>query len=172
MRQRPAKALLEVPDPGQPASRSTRLSLICADGTRGAGKYPTCDAQVAWLARCNNPEQNDPDECYGLLVPEACASEADCRDGLESFSLFSFDGVRLDAPHKSLWLSYFTNAGNLPDDDGSFTVRPPAGAEEVRRTECIRWQAPRTTTQHAHLWAVVRDNRGRLTAWDQRIIVR
>ncbi|MBN1605114.1 MAG: hypothetical protein JW940_00700 [Polyangiaceae bacterium] len=75
-------------------------------------------------------------------------------------------------PHKSLWLSYFTNAGSLPDDSGSFALRPPTEAAEVKRTQCVRWQAPRTPTEDAHLWAVVRDNRGGLVAFDQRVIVR
>jgi hypothetical protein len=307
---------------------STRLWLICADGSRGAGKDPTCDAEVAWFARCDNPEHNDPDRCYdrytswadvlaphvadtsvgaypegfglgpsfdfappdGILsqktsldastvrygtsyvyfavcsgelvtvhgaqgrlpvecreretgrvldhrsfvvgvttlytydritsqnplllaprfdevrLPEECTSGSDCPDGfecsaqsacvpvvrpcqeedsdrceehcldfglgLDSFSLFSIDGTPLDAPQKSLWLSYFTNAGTLPDDAGSFAVHPPTGAAQVERTECIRWQAPPRTTEDAHLWAVVRDDRGGLAAYDQRIIVR
>jgi hypothetical protein len=91
---------------------------------------------------------------------------------LDSFSLFSVDGTRLETPRKSLWLDYFANAGSLPDDEGSFAVHPPTGAADAERTECIRWQAPRQATEHAHLWAVLRDNRGGLATFEQRIAVR
>jgi hypothetical protein len=306
---------------------STRLSMLCVDGRGGSSEEPTCDAEVAWFAHCDNPAENDPTKCldryskwgaeltktvsetpaearpsgfgfgpsfdfvaprdilagelevggrgvrygtsyvffaacagqlvavsdvterlpvecrdretgerldqrslvvgvttvysYDLVtshnpvfsgprfddaaIPASCVSTADCpaefdcsKEGqclpvvsccqaedpsmcpehcltlelaLDSFSLFSLDGARLSSPQKSLWLDYFTNAGNLPADEASLGLRPPAQASATRRTECIRWQAPKVPTEHAHLWAVVRDDRGGLATWDQRIIV-
>lgn len=307
---------------------STQLSVLCADGRHGAGTEPTCNAEVAWFTRCDNPEQNDPknclrsyarwgdglassvsdtplavypdgfafgevlsfsapsnvlrDEfeiagtrirfgrsyvffalCVGRLVwvrgkseelpvecrdpqtnrvldqsrfvvgmttvysydlatsrnpvllhprfdevsiPEHCNTSSECpatfdcspenqcvplvqrctkahsedceahcfslEVGLDSFSLFSTDGARIGAPTKSVWLDYLTNAGNLPDDDARFGVDAPEGDTTARRTPCIRWQAPTAPTDNAHLWAVVRDDRGGTAVWDQRIMVR
>jgi hypothetical protein len=90
----------------------------------------------------------------------------------DSFHLFSIEGARLETPTKSLWLSYLTNAGNLPADDANFALEAPTFPAISNRTPCIRWQPPTAPTEQAHLWAVVRDNRGGLSTWDQRIIVR
>ncbi len=305
---------------------STQLSIGCVDGSRGADREPTCGVDVAWFAECNNPDENDPQNClsryanwtdalalhiadtpteaypdgfgfgpvfnfsapesilnaefevagntirYGtsyvffaactgqlvsvrnvsgrlpvecrdrrtgktldqrsfvvgvttlysydrvtsrnplLLTPRfddveipgacnvtaecpsgfdcsmegqclpvvrSCANEESCDEhclsfelGVDSFSLFTIDGTRLEAPQKPVWLSYFTNAGKLPDDEASFVLHAPTDAVSARRTQCIRWQPPGAPTEHAHLWAVVRDSRGGLAVWDQRIIVR
>ena len=106
-------------------------------------------------------------------------NSADCKEhclnfelGIDSYSLFSINGDRLEAPKKSLWLTYLTNAGNLPDDEASFALHAPPDGATVKRTPCIRWRPPRTPTEEAHLWAVVRDTRGGFATWDQRIIVR
>lgn len=116
-------------------------------------------------------------QCLPVVRP--CADEESCEVhcltfelGVDSFSLFAIDGTRLEAPEKSLWLSYLTNTGNLPDDEASFGLDAPTDAASVKRTQCIRWQAPSTPTEHAHLWAVVRDSRGGFAVWDLRIIVR
>lgn len=305
---------------------STQLSVLCADGRHGAETEPTCNAEIAWFTRCDNPEQRDPKNClrsyarwaddlassvadtpvsaypdgfsfgrvskfsapstilhdefavagtkirfgtsyvffalcagklawvrnkseelpiecrdpqtntvldqsrfvvgmttiytYDLVtslnpvllsprfdevpIPEHCDTSTECPAtfdcspedqcvpsvqrctkphsedcethclsldiGLDSFSLFSIDGARVG--RKSVWLEYLTNAGNLPDEDARFGVDEPEGKAAARRTQCIHWQAPTTPTDNAHLWAVVRDDRGGTAVWDQRIIVR
>jgi hypothetical protein len=307
---------------------STELSIHCVDGSQGTDAEPACDVEVAWFARCNNPADNDPDNCIGgytnwvekfplpiaetpiedypdgfgfgptfnftapddvlrdefdaagnivrygtsyvffavcagqlvsvrntsnrlpvecrdrvtgktldqrrfvvgvttlysydlvhnrnpvlltprfddVEIPDSCNDASECPSGfdcstenhclpvlqtcaeedsddcnehclsfglsLDSFRLFSIDGTRLETPRKSVWLSYFTNAGNLPDDETSFALHAPTDATRVSRTQCIRWQPPSTPTEQAHLWAVVRDNRGGFATWDQRILVR
>lgn len=307
---------------------ATQLSVFCADGRHGAGTEPSCNVEVAWFTRCDNPEQNEPktclraysrwgdsrtalvadtpvsaypegfafardlgfsapsdilrDEfdlagrgirfgtsylffalCAGNLawirgnseklpvecrdpgtnrvldqsrfvvgmttiysydvatsrnpvllnprfdersIPEHCATSAECPAtfecsaedqcvpvvprcekqrsedceehclsldvGLDSFNLFSIEGARVGAPAKSVWLDYLTNAGNLPDEDARFGMDAPGDDTASQRTPCIRWQAPTVPTDQAHLWAVVRDDRGGTAVWDQRIIVR
>ncbi len=106
----------------------------------------------------------EPDDC-----PEHCLTVAVAQ---ESFSLLSEDGSSIAEPKKSVWLEALTNAGQLPADEASFGIRPPREGAAARRTPCIRWQAPTTPTRHAHLWTVVRDNRGGLASWDLPIIVR
>ncbi|HMA94870.1 MAG TPA: hypothetical protein VKP30_19400 [Polyangiaceae bacterium] len=307
---------------------STQLSVLCADGRRGASTEPTCNVEVAWFARCDNPVRNDPKNClraysrwaddlvssvadtplaaypdgfaFGRVfgfsapstilrdefdlagnrirfgtsyiffalcagrlawvhgkseqlpvecrdpvtnkvldqsrfvvgtttvysydvatsrnpvllnprfddvsVPEHCDTSAECPPnfdcstenrcvplvrrcakrhsedceehclsldlGLDGFSLFSLEGARIGAPTKSVWLDYLTNAGNLPGEDARFGIDAPQDDSAVQRTPCIRWQAPTVPTENAHLWAVVRDDRGGTAVWDQRIIVR
>ncbi|MGC4064777.1 MAG: hypothetical protein QM784_09065 [Polyangiaceae bacterium] len=89
----------------------------------------------------------------------------------ESYRLFRSDGVALRSPTKALWVEYFTNAGVFPDDDG-FALPPPAANDSSRRNPCIFWRAPPNATDNAHLWVVVRDDRGGVATWDQRVIVR
>jgi len=120
--------------------------------------------------------------CIPVVAP-CLQSESDhcpwhCLDfnlDSDSFGIFTADGARVGAPSKSLWLNSFANAGRFSDDDDyetSFSLEPPTSPAPSKRTPCLRWQAPSTTTDHAHVWAVVRDNRGGLTVRDQRIMVR
>jgi hypothetical protein len=317
----------------QPASLSpgeaTELSVICADGSRGVTKNPACDVEIAWFDDCNNPDKNDPVECfdgyasrshalaspvadtptdsgfkgfhfgptfeftapknilaqkvtvagqtarygvsyvfyavcagrlypvheavdhlpvecrsrnsgkrlgqshfvvgfttvysYDLIVnhnpeiveasfdratiPADCTATEDCPENFEcsaerqcipvvetcsddhpqgckkhclkvkldraSFNLFAIDGTMLDTPLKSLWFDYFSNARDMSNDNDSETRAlndKNGGVHE--RTSCINWYAPAAPTEQAHVWVIIRDNRGGLTAWDQRIIVR
>jgi hypothetical protein len=315
----------------QPASlapgESARLSVGCADGSRGATEEPACDVEIAWFADCSNPDKNDPSKCFeryagwpdrlaspaadtaptsfpngfgfgatfeftapddilsqevkvgqnaihfgasylyfavcagqlfpvkdvgqrlpiecrernsgrpldqrrfvvgmttlysydsitssnpqllsprfdSVSIPTNCAATADCPSsfecgaestcvpvveicsrkhskgcsahcldfelGLASFSVFGIDGTMLGEPRKSLWLDYFTNTGKLLED-GHFSLEPPSDALTPAPSGCAYWQAPPIPTEHAHLWVVVRDDRGGLALWDQRIIVR
>lgn len=309
-------------------SASTRLSVVCVDGSRPHEESPDCSVEIAWFTQCDNPSQNDPKKCFGEyttfyrdLAPKiaetpaesypvgfgfgptfdlstdetilsqharvgerdiqygvsyvyfaVCAGElvsargssdrlpVDCRDrntgrsvsqerfvvgltaiysydvitnhnpillmsrfdgqeipngcdaasqcppglvcssagecvpvvdrcgsqrpescrwhclnfdlGWDSFSLFDLEGVRIRKPQKSLWLDHYTNAGSFPEDVAGFPLHAPAERADVAQSSCVQWQAPNTPTEQAHLWAVVRDNRGGLTLWDQRIIVK
>jgi hypothetical protein len=117
-------------------------------------------------------------EC--LPVVEVCSKthqrgcKVHCLDfalAKSSFGIFGPDGSQLPTPEKSLWLDYFTNAGGLPDDP-TFALLTPKDATTTERSDCIAWVPPPEATQNAHLWVVVRDNRGGLTVRDQRILVR
>jgi hypothetical protein len=91
----------------------------------------------------------------------------------ESFNLFTADGTMLDAPLKSLWFDYFTNVRRIVDDSDSERRALNDNNGGIREpTPCINWIAPVAPTENAHLWVIIRDNRGGLTAWDQRIIAR
>jgi len=310
--------------PGQ----TSRLSMLCADGSRGGTQSPACVTEVAWFADCNNPKNNDPltcidhyaswvegfsssvadtdttlfqgafavaptfdftapndvlgsvttvsgqavhygtsyvffAACAGRLVaakgvkgrlpldcrdpqsnellgashfvigvttlysydqinsanPEldgvrfdeqsvptaACIANSDCgagfgcsSDGLcapvvthcdknirnscvphclqldvsvKSFFLSGLDGLPIASPKKSVWVDYYTNAGAVPDD-ARYALHAPATNSDVSRSDCALWRAPMFPTTEAHLWAVVRDDRGGLTWRDQRIIVK
>lgn len=116
--------------------------------------------------------------CVPIVRPCTGASAADCEPhtiglglGIESYSLFTLDGTMLPSPHKSLWLDYYTNAGSVPEDARINLGRFEYGGTRVGAC-CATWRAPSTPTEHAHVWLVVRDNRGGLTVHDQRIIVR
>jgi hypothetical protein len=133
----------------------------------------TVDADCPAAFSCSTEGQCAP-------IVETCSAnnrrgcQWHCLDfelGLESFAPFGVDGAMLSAPQKSLWLDFFTNAGSLPDD-ASFALQAPSDPATPRRTRCANWQAPAVPTEQAHLWVVVRDNRGGLSAWNQRIIVR
>lgn len=307
--------------PGQ----STRVSLYCADGSRGPKDDPRCNVEVAWFGRCDNPPKNDPKKCFdqysdwpdrlapavadtpidrwpdgfgvgsffdftapeavlseeatvrgsavrygtsyvffaacagqlvtvknasdrlpvechdrnsgrlldqrdfivgyttlysydriksanpepknarfdGVQFPASCSGELACPSGFEcssdaqclpvvspctrsgrcqahcldfeferaSFELTTLDGTPIAAPRKSVWIKYFTNAGRLPSDPN---IDVPFPADSATRTDrrCIEWQAPTFPTEQAHVWVAVRDDRGGLTVWDQRILVR
>ncbi len=123
-------------------------------------------------------ECTDESDCAPVVQPCTAGDSTGCTDhcltfdlGIDSFSLLE-NGNRLESPLNDLWLDYFTNAGELPEDDASFGLLPPKTATDTRRTECLRWRPPSTPTDHAHLWAVARNNRGGLSVWDQRIVVR
>lgn len=126
------------------------------------------------------PEGFSCDSDAGCIpVVETCsetnrkACKPHCLDfelAASSYSLFGIDGTRLDQPQKSMWLDYFTNVGQIPDD-ARYIVRPQPNPEEPDRSMCILWRAPTKPTEHAHVWVVLRDNRGGLATWDQRIIV-
>jgi hypothetical protein len=88
----------------------------------------------------------------------------------ESFLLYRADGVSLTAPTKSLWINYFTNSGGVPDDNG-YAIRPTS-ADDPSALRCAMWRAPTMTTDNAHVWLVIRDDRGGVATWDQRILVR
>jgi hypothetical protein len=89
----------------------------------------------------------------------------------DSFRIFRTDGVALPSPTKSLWVEFFTNAGGL-SGDGGFALRPPDAEDSPSRNPCIFWRAPPMATENAHLWVVVRDDRGGVATWDQRVLVR
>jgi hypothetical protein len=89
----------------------------------------------------------------------------------DSFRLFRTDGVALPSPTKSLWIEFFTNAGALPDDNG-FAIPPPEADDSPRRNPCVFWRAPPIATDNAHVWVVMRDDRGGVATWDQRVLVR
>lgn len=90
---------------------------------------------------------------------------------LDSFSLFGIDGTRIDEPKKALWVDYYTNAGNAPEEDPISLPAPP-DPDGIQGMPCLPWRAPGFPTEHAHIWTVVRDNRGGLLVRDQRVIVR
>jgi hypothetical protein len=89
----------------------------------------------------------------------------------DSFRLFQTDGVALPSPTKSLWVDFFTNAGTLPDDS-AFSLPPPGADDDTARHACLYWRAPSIPTENAHLWVVIRDDRGGVATWDQRVLVR
>jgi hypothetical protein len=113
------------------------------------------------VQHCTN---EDPEKC-----PEHCLSFELKAD---SFNLYTFDNIRIENERKFLWLSSLTNVGLLPADEADVALNAPADPAAKISTPCIRWQPPQSPTDHAHLWAVVRDNRGGLTVWDQQILVR
>ncbi len=317
----------------EPASlspgKSSELSIICADGGRGAKEDPVCDVQIAWFADCNNPKQNDPLNCfdrytsrsrelsspladtpkntqfkgfhfgptfqftapddvltqkvrvedqeikYGVsyiffavcagklypdydavdrlpvacrsrdsderldqsrfvvgfttvysydlvvnrnpeivevsfdrvTIPFSCSVSGDCPNGFEcsvenqcvpvvkpcskdgagdctkhclrltldpmSFKLFTIDGTKIDAQYKSVWYDYFSNIRDLAEyNDWEKRALNDRDGGVHEKTSCINWYAPPVPTEHAHIWVIIRDDRGGLTAWDQRIIVR
>jgi hypothetical protein len=69
-----------------------------------------------------------------------------------------------------VWLDLYTNAGFV-DEDARFTLGPVQGLEGWPSPP-LQWWAPPFATDHAHIWAVIRDNRGGLTVYDQPVIVR
>jgi hypothetical protein len=136
-------------------------------------------ASCAAVAHCPSGFECSTD---GTCVPvvESCSRNhptgcgPHCLDfelDLASFSLFGVDGTMLTEPQKSLWLDGFTNSGKILDD-ARFSLESPSDASTPEVTRCVNWQAPPTPTEHAHLWIVVRDNRGGIALWDQRVIVR
>ncbi len=138
----------------------------------GALVPTTCTSTAA----CPNGFECTSDAvCVPVVKPcDSSSCWAHCLDfdlGPESFSLFNMGGAMLPAPQKSLWIDYYTNAGSI-SDEARFGLRAPEAGAARQRTGCTPWWAPPTPTEHAHLWAVVRDNRGGLTVHDQRIIVR
>lgn len=136
----------------------------------------TCDAtsQCPSGLECSSGNQCIPvvERC-SQKQPESCRWHC-LRLGLtlDSFSLFTVDGVPIRKPQKSLWLDHYTNVGSFQEDVAGFPLDAPVDPAGVEMSDCIDWQAPSAATEHAHLWTIVRDNRGGLTAWDQRVIVR
>lgn len=147
---------------GKKTSETCSKTTPCASGFE-------CSTEGACLPVVQHCTESEPEDCQSHCLTFAL--------DLDSFSLFDLDGGRLPTPQKSLWVNYFTNAGNLPDrdddsDEASFGVRAPDTENDLARTPCIDWRPPRSATEHAHVWAIVRDNRGGLAVWDQRIVVR
>lgn len=88
----------------------------------------------------------------------------------DSVSLLARDGTRIEEPKKAVWLDLYTNAGFV-DEDARFALGSRGGDSEWV-TPPLQWWAPPFATEHAHVWAVIRDNRGGLSVFDQPVIVR
>lgn len=88
----------------------------------------------------------------------------------QSVSILGRDGTQLVEPKKGVWLELYTNAGFV-DEDARFTLGPSRPMAEWI-TPPLLWWAPPVPTDNAHLWAVIRDNRGGVTVFDQPVIVR
>lgn len=88
----------------------------------------------------------------------------------QSVSLLGRDGSRIEEPKKAVWLDLYTNAGFV-DEEARFVLGPVQGLKEWS-TPPLQWWAPPVATEHAHIWAVIRDNRGGVTIFDQPVIVR
>lgn len=112
------------------------------------------------LKACNRSQpENCQGHCFGFQLSRA------------SFALSTLDGTLLAAPMKSIWVNSFTNAGLLLGD-AEFGVKPVLDDGEATRGNCLGWRTPPMPTENAHIWAVIRDDYGGLTVWDQHVIVR
>ncbi|HMA91666.1 MAG TPA: hypothetical protein VKP30_03225 [Polyangiaceae bacterium] len=146
------------PTPVFPRMNHLQYPTSCnTDAPCPSGFECTSDATCSpVVARC---DKNRPETCRGYCFDFGLASN--------DFLVFAKGGAQA----KSVWIETFTNAGMLSNDP-DFGVSPPQPGEAGTQIRCLGWRPPAVATEHAHLWAVVRDDFGGLAVWDQRILVR
>jgi hypothetical protein len=141
---------------GEPSVPSCSGSTSCSKGFE-------CSAEgqcIPVVSPCSSATRGSCDwHCLNVLVPA------------EGFNLWTVDGTPLPAPRKAVWIKSYTNAGEV-DSDGEQSLPVPPQLTGTTMGTCVNWRAPSSPTEHAHVWLVVRDNRGGLAVRDQRIIVR
>lgn len=146
------------PTPRFPRMNQTTYPASCsAQAPCPNGFECTTDASCApILAHC---DKNRPETCRGYCFDFGLAAT--------DFMVFAASYAQT----KSVWIESFTNAGALTND-ANFGVPPPLPGKTGTQIRCLGWRPPPIATEHAHLWAVIRDDFGGLTVWDQRILVR
>lgn len=146
------------PTPVSPRMNQIEYPMSCGAETACPNGFEcTTDAKCAPVVE--HCDKNRPETCRGYCFDFGLA--------LKDFAVFSAD----HAQSKSVWIEAFTNAGALTND-ADFGVPPPSPGKTGTRIRCLGWRPPPIATEHAHLWAVIRDDFGGLAVWNQRILVR
>jgi hypothetical protein len=109
--------------------------------------------------------------CKNRNEPGCRAHYLDLRLTRASFFPEGIDGSTLTAAEKSLWVTYYTNAGSTPDDF-AYGFTPEGQAQPTDELPIAFWRAPAYVTEEARLWFVVRDDRGGQAWHVQPVIVR
>ena len=112
------------------------------------------------VAPCN---PQNPSAC----IPHALALQV-TRD---SFYPKTLDDTVIYSVEKSVWVTYYTNAGNTPTES-TYGLAPQTDSQFHPNLANAFWRAPNYSTNQAYLWFVVRDDRGGQAWHVQPIIVR
>jgi hypothetical protein len=150
------------------------ISSVSFDGTVVPRTPCVADADCNGIGECHGDHV-----CAPVVQPCKDDRSPGCDEHVlalemtdESFYLQRFDGTTLDSVEKSLWATYYVNAGATSEEDFTFGLAPSGTSRNTQKSEVASWHAPSYPTNRARVWFVVRDDRGGQAWLVQPVIVR